>query len=624
MRAVAIAAVLLYHLGVSGIRGGFLGVDIFLVLSGYFITVLVWERLDGGCLSLPGFYWSRLKRIAPAMLATIAFAYFYGAAILPPYLFKELSASAIYSSLGLANVYFWMQSGYFDLASASKPLLHLWSLAVELQFYAVAPLFLIVLHRFRHVAKPALVVGWSSAILAVASIVATNLEPTAAFYAMPLRLYEFGAGCTVALMPRRSISPARRYVVLLAALSLLLASVLFLDKPTRLGGVGMIVPVLATAFIIGNSSGTIVGAALALAAPLGRLAYALYLTHWPVIVYTTFALDRSDFTPLAQAAIAAATVVTALALHRWIELPFWRGGGVRRFPLRGVALAGLVLLATVSACFSWAYRGWPSRFPPSAIVRFVDVDASNEYVWANHRRWSGFGFGSPRPNLLVIGDSQSADLVNLLVEGGYDREVDLAAFRVVSECGVPFLPNEGRSYFLETLDPMTNARPDLTRLCKEQWDDLVADPRLGQADRVIISMVWRDFAMPYIQQVLDALRARTKAEFVVVGNKGMGKSSVELIETAASIVEAERAAALALDPAATTINTSIRALEGSAFFDMTQLICPQPVSCHVVTDDGYPILFDGLHLTKPGAQYLGTVGRPDILRLVGASSTTAL
>lgn len=611
---------LLYHLGFSKVAGGFLGVDVFFVLSGYFITALVWRRLDEGSLSLPRFYLNRLQRIAPAMLFVIALAYAWGAITLLPYLFKELSASAIFSSLGLANVFFWMQSGYFDLAAASKPLLHLWSLAVELQFYLVAPLFLIVLHRFSHALKPALVVGWASGLLAVASLAALHLDPTAAFYATPLRLYEFGAGCTVALMPPRGLRPLTRTIIALLALAWLIASVMLLDRPARLGGLGMFVPVLATAFLIGCCSGTIVGRALGLAAPLGRLAYSIYLTHWPIVVYARFALERGDFTLIEQAAIAAASVLSAIALHRLVELPFWKGGGIRRFPLRAAALGVLTLVATVSAGLSWSDRGWAWRFPPSAIARFVDIDASNQYVWANHRRWSTFGFGSARPNLLVVGDSQSADLVNLLVEGGYDREVDLAAYRVVSECGVPYLPGGQRDHFLETVDPMTNGRPDLRRLCEEQWDGLLKDRRLAEADRVVVSMVWRDFALPYLQQAIDRLRVETDAEIVFVGNKGMGKSSVELIAASRSVDEAARAAAAALDPAAATINAHIRTLAGIDFFDITRLICPQATACHVVSDDGYPIVFDGLHLTRPGAQHLAAAGRPQLLRLVGASS----
>lgn len=623
LRAVAIAAVVLYHLGFSRADGGFLGVDVFFVLSGYFITAIVWRRLNDGNLSLPGFYFSRLSRIAPAMLCVIALAYVCGAIVLPPYLFKELSASALFSSLGLANIWFWMQSGYFDLASSSKPLLHLWSLAVELQFYAVAPLLLIVLHRFRSVVNPAMVVGASSVVLAVAGVVALHLNATAAFYATPLRLWEFGAGCTVALMPRVGLGRITRTVIALLAFALVIASIVFLDKPWRLGGVGMFVPVLASALVIGYCSGTFVGRVLGFAAPLGRLAYSIYLTHWPIIVYARLVLHRTDFTLPEQVAIGAASVLTALALHWFIELPFWKGGGVGRFRIRAVSLAALVLLATTSAGLSWAGGGWAWRFPPSAIAKFVDIDASHQYVWANQHRWAGFDFGTQRPNVLVIGDSQSADLMNLLIEGGLDREVDLAAYTVFSECAVPYLPKPDRDYFLNTLDFMTSERPDIPPVCERAWDELLADPRLAQADRVIISIFWRDFALPYLQQAVDTIGAHTKGTIVLVGNKGMGKSGIELLEHAQSLEEAEQAAVAALDPVAANVNRLVSELSGVTFFDMTQLFCPGLTACAVATEDGYPILFDGNHMTKPGAQYLAARRHPELLSLIGAPSGAA-
>lgn len=623
LRAVAIIAVLLYHLGFSTADGGFLGVDVFFVLSGFFITSIIWKRLNEGALSLPGFYLSRLKRIAPAMLCIIALVYACGAFILPPYLFKELSASAVFSAFGLANVYFWMQSGYFDLASSSKPLLHLWSLAVELQFYAVAPLFLMVVHRLRNVVQPATLVGGLSLVLAVAGVVILHVNSTAAFYAMPLRLWEFGAGCTVALMPRIGLGRIPRTIVSLVGIALVIASIILLDKPWRLGGVAVFVPVLATALVIGCASGTVVGWALSLGAPLGRLAYSIYLTHWPIIAYSKLVLHRTDLTVLEQAAIVAASVAAAAALHWSIELPFWKGGGIRQFRFRAASLATLVLLALASATLSWADRGWAWRFPHGAIARFVDIDASNQYVWANQKRSATNNFGTAKPNVLVVGDSQSADLVNVLVEGGYDREVDLAAYTVISECAIPYLSERYRNDYLNTLNFMTNARPDIPPVCEKAWDELLDDPRLAKADRVIISMAWRDFALPYMQQAMDVVRARTKGTIVLVGNKGMGKSGVALLEQAKSLGEAERAAAAALDPIAAASNRLLRDLSGVTFFDMTHLICPQPSACAVATEDGYPILFDGAHMTKPGAQYLAAIRRPELLALIGAPAGSA-
>jgi peptidoglycan/LPS O-acetylase OafA/YrhL len=159
LRAIAIGAVLLFHADVPGFDGGYLGVDIFFVISGYLITRIIVRSVDAGDFSFGAFYLRRLRRLGPALIAMLAATLLVGALLLTPEHMRNLGASAAFSAISAANFYFWFQSGYFDASAVHKPLLHAWSLGVEEQFYLVWPaLILIITKAARRFLWPAIFV----------------------------------------------------------------------------------------------------------------------------------------------------------------------------------------------------------------------------------------------------------------------------------------------------------------------------------------------------------------------------------------------------------------------------------------------------------------------------------
>ncbi|KMO21143.1 hypothetical protein SQ03_03990 [Methylobacterium platani JCM 14648] len=385
LRAIAVLAVVFYHVGFAWMPGGFVGVDVFFVISGYVITRGLLREAEHGGISLAAFYARRIRRILPALVATLALtslaAYWL---LLPPQL-EDYAGSAVASALSVANVYFWRSSGYFDAAALYRPLLHTWSLSVEEQFYFLLPvsLMLAIRLRLRPLWLPVALVALASFGL---SLYAGRFAPTANFYLLPTRAWELLLGTLLAMLPRGAagaLPPVVRGAAGLAGLACIAGPTLLYSDATPFPGLGAVPPCLGAALLIGLGEAREGNAAACLlaAAPLvaiGLISYSAYLVHWPLIVLGRIALIRDFDTPESIAVIGATLVLAALSF-RFVERPFRRPAAGAR--LRPVYAAGLLAtLATVGLGWAGAASGGlPGRFPD---FRIRSVPGSE--TW-NHR-----------------------------------------------------------------------------------------------------------------------------------------------------------------------------------------------------------------------------------------------
>jgi peptidoglycan/LPS O-acetylase OafA/YrhL len=368
LRAVAVILVLLFHCGL-GFSGGFVGVDVFFVISGYLICSIIAGELARGEFSILKFYERRCRRILPALFVMFALTTAAASVLLLPPDFKELSESLLASTLFVSNVYFWQHSGYFDGASEFKPLLHTWSLAVEEQFYIFFPLMLWLLaRRWPRLVLPAIILTTVGSF-ALDVFAHRAGATTFAFFSLPTRAWELGIGAIVALAPRaaQGDSPRRSLVAILGLLFI---------------GVGLFVPkllpeplpdpvfaVLGTALVvrIGQSARTPVSRLLSVwpLVAVGLISYSLYLWHWPVIVFSKYWLVR-ELTALEISAAWACMFVAAWLSWRFVERPFRsRGFPVRKLYL-GSALGTVTLVAVGLALLQT--RGLPARLHADAAV----------------------------------------------------------------------------------------------------------------------------------------------------------------------------------------------------------------------------------------------------------------
>ena len=370
LRALAVIPVVLFHYGFSGFSGGFVGVDIFFVISGFLITSIICREIDVGRFSFSDFWARRARRILPALSLVMLATLMVGWLLLPPSDYAHLGREVRYQAMFISNILFMRQDGYFDPASELKPLLHTWSLAVEEQYYVIFPLLMVLITRYvRH---------WRWAVFGLLllsfglNIWASNRQPDAAFFLLPMRAWELLCGAMLAVMPPspRAVRPWVYQAVSLAGLLAVAFAMCSFDKNTLFPGWAALLPVLgATAMIWANGrSPTWVGRLLS--APVlvgvGLMSYSLYLWHWPVYVYAN-AASVDGVQRYAAMAWIAVSVGLAYLSWRFIETPFREK---RLLPGRKpVLIAGalsMLVLATAGQ-FLQVEDGLPGRLSGQAL-----------------------------------------------------------------------------------------------------------------------------------------------------------------------------------------------------------------------------------------------------------------
>jgi peptidoglycan/LPS O-acetylase OafA/YrhL len=431
LRALAVVPVVLFHAGMSGISGGFVGVDVFFVISGFLISQIIATEIGENRFSLARFYERRVRRILPAFLFVAAITCLASYALLLPEDLARFGDSLVAAALSGSNVLFWLESGdYFANKSDLKPLLHTWSLGVEEQFYVVFPLLLLAVSRLRgwRFLKPVVVVGL---VLSLAlSIYATDHYSIAAFYLLPARAWELLAGTLLAIGVVPPLT-RRLHAEIVSALGLIaiVASVLLFNDTTPFPGWAAIAPVAGAAMIIhagSASTQTLVGRLLA-TAPLrwiGLISFSLYLWHWPLIVFTKYYFIEPN--PGLMAAVVVLSFALAYLTWRFVEQPLRHAkpGGSPRGALV-VGAAALAVAACMGAVLAKA-GGFPGRISPE-IVRF-----SEKATHQGPRRDCGFAFDKKRtvdtlcvlgapgvaPTFLVVGDSHADAMAAAAFEAG--------------------------------------------------------------------------------------------------------------------------------------------------------------------------------------------------------------
>ncbi|MFL6633655.1 MAG: acyltransferase family protein [Massilia sp.] len=422
LRAIAVLSVVLFHLDKKLIPGGFVGVDIFFVISGYLITLISYSEMRNNTFSFSGFYRRRINRIMPALLVVIVSVLIFGLIALPPMDLTKLFKGAVAATAAVSNVYFWREYGnYFNAGIDEAPLLHTWSLGVEEQFYFMWPVLLLGLARTRVVLRSVIfVAGLASAVLI--SEIGTRTAASASYYLLPTRFFELAIGSLLAILVFEKPIPLNRKIATISGivgLVLIFGSLYFLSETSPFPGVYALYPCIGTALLIAaGSNPDILTTRLLSLKPIvliGLISYSFYLWHWPLIAYANY--FDIQVTLLSRAAIFVASILLAWLSWKFIEVPFRTSGSVMKFnailtrryvgPFTTIALASFIVIQS---------KGFPERFDPRVAdyERIINTAPEKLYEQCHsstffYRREPNASciLGNPArsPELFLIGDS---------------------------------------------------------------------------------------------------------------------------------------------------------------------------------------------------------------------------
>lgn len=420
LRAYAVIAVLLFHFQIPGFSAGFLGVDIFFVISGFLMTAIIVKGLERENFSIWKFYMARVRRIVPALMVLVAVLLILGWFFLPTPDYKALGSQSAYASAFISNIYFWRSSGYFDAASHEKWLLHTWTLGVEAQFYVLLPIFLIILWKIKPAVKT-LLWGLIFAFLAslALSIVTSSWKPVAAFYLLPTRGWEFIAGGLVFFAGRQLKGLEKLSKILLwTGFSLLLAAFIFIDSSYSWPSGWALLPVLATSLIMLAQRSQSILTAHPIAQWLGDRSYSLYLWHWPIVVALYFAGLHND--GLWITAGLAFSLLLGDVSYRLVETPtrmyFSKASAAKEI----LALGTFVMLVGVSAVSArlFVFEGRLAPEVEIAAKEKTNRDPRASECAPKNAISPSCVYGNDNIGAVLLGDSHAISTINSVQQAG--------------------------------------------------------------------------------------------------------------------------------------------------------------------------------------------------------------
>jgi peptidoglycan/LPS O-acetylase OafA/YrhL len=609
LRAIAVLAVLLYHAEVALCPGGYVGVDVFFVISGYLITGLVHEASAHGTFSFARFYERRVRRLFPAALTTLLLTSVAATLLMAADHLKAFGASLLHATISASNIYFWSQSNYFDSSATLKPLLHTWSLAVEEQFYLVWPALVALATR-----RAPRAIWWVvSAVFAMslwASLVVMRDDASAAFFLMPLRAWEFCLGALVVPAQRLRLPAALKETLALAGLGTIVGCVLSYGHDTPFPGWYALPPTLGAALAILGGDARYAGSLLRnpLSVMIGRISYSAYLVHWPLIVFYEYRV-AGMLSGSAQAGLLLGSLAAGWIMWRFVEEPY-RHPERKERPLSGagfgLACASFSLLLAVGAAHLWTSGGWRRpRLGNRRVLEFIAqqwaiegeamevgtcfIQKGGEYDPAHCLK-----VAQGKPNFLVIGDSYAgAAFAGMKLHFGERAELSLVASAACKPLVQPSTRREACrkqcGFVFEQLDP-------------SPYDAVFLVGAFNSSE-----------AVAQLPEAVQALRARGARELFVLGSPVTYTASVE--DTFKALGDLPKGAIYArigrfVDPA--TLETDALAkrsdLSGAKYVSMIDVLCPDgsAASCRHALPSGMPIVADKGHINPDGAAWVLT------------------
>ena len=601
LRALAVLPVILFHAGFEIFSGGFVGVDVFFVLSGYLITRLIVNEIDLGQFSIAGFYERRARRILPALFLVMACSIPFAWILLLPSDFVDFSQSLVANPLFIANFLFWMERGYFGIATELKPLIHTWSLSVEEQFYVFFPLIFTVAWKRTLLLYALLSLAIIGSI--TASYVITNLHFDTAFFLLPTRAWELLIGTCAALLLRKNIpaltsNKTTNDVLSFVGITLIVIAVMFFNNSTPFPGLYALVPATGTWLVIvfsekSNYAKTFLGARALVF--LGLISYSAYLWHQPIFsFYEHSGINLSG--PIMYLCLSLLAIFLGFLSWKYVEQPFRNRSYLSRSTIFKLSISCSVIFIILGSS-GYFMNGFPTRYGSEdrkLLTQFIDV---NNYTQRRFDRLELKTFSdNEKTKLLIIGDSFAKDVVNAVYENGLDTRYEISTVQINSECGNLFLDFD----FTENIPHKNRARCDFL----DSYESPAVKNLLGKSDEIWLASSWKPWVAELLPKSVNNLRNTFEGPVFVFGTKNFGTISQKSM--LGIPVEERDAFTQVPSPDIVELNNSMKnSLPDHVFINVLEGFCETKLTCRLFTDEGELISYDGSHVTKAGARIYG-------------------
>ena len=609
LRAIAVLPVILFHAGIRGFEGGFVGVDIFFVISGYLITSIIVDERRSGRFSFASFYERRARRILPALFAVVLLSYLLALVLMLPGEMEEYSQSVFAVAGFSSNIFFWRTTGYFDAAAELKPLLHTWSLAIEEQYYFLFPLFLALAWRIGERRLFAILLCCAIASVAVAQWASGSKYFMAAFFLLPTRVWELLIGSLAAFSsPRSSVSPAEtkwaKEILGWLGVSLIALSVFCFDSSTPFPGLYALVPTIGTILILlFCSESTFVGRILSFKAisGVGLISYSAYLWHQPVFAFVR-QVSGEQLASWTLLMMVPFVLLIAYLTWRYIESPLrdrtrFEPKEVLLFSVGGTVvllLAGAIGVLTDGFIFRYSVEDrYLASIRPREEGRYVQA----RFAALDRRPFDGV---SQSRKVLVIGDSLAQDVVNAFSESRLASEMQFTMRHIGYVCGNLFveqrriLPAVGSAH-----------RAECERTEPGLYTDGLLRRQMAEADEVWFAAWWLPWQVELVPDSVANVRREFGKTVRVFGRKDFGIVNLRRLLS----IEGDSRYRFqgSVSNETIEINSALAVgLASDVFVDVQKMLCGVAVkSCSQFTPGGALVSYDGVHLTQNGARQLG-------------------
>lgn len=606
LRAFAVIPVIFFHAGYELFSGGFVGVDVFFVISGYLITSLLIEDIEKKRFSFMGFYERRARRILPALYFVVLVSLAISTFLLLPQALLSTARSALSIPFFSSNFYFWTERGYFGAATEFKPLIHTWSLAVEEQFYIVFPVVLLLISKF----KKLFLIGFLVLAFIVslsASYYVTKLHFDTAFYFPVTRAWELLIGAFCALILRKNasvLSAGKSEIVSCVGLILIAGGYVIFDSDTLFPYIWALVPTVGTALFIVTAGNTrhvkrafgwtpLVG--------IGVISYSLYLWHQPVFAFARV----GDIFEDRQLLLITSSFVLAYLSYRFVESPF---RDRQKFSSKSTWLSVFVgtIVIIVASLLIIASKGLPNRFNADDQQLLVQLATYQDYNRARfHERELAPFDNDSQKKIMLIGDSHAMDFLNVLMESELFTDYSFSIRDVNVECGNLYLENYDS---IQELIPVSR-RERCKVLGRYTGEKLAA--LITESDEIWLITSWTDWVVDLLPTSIENLKADFNKRVRVIGLKDFGEMSQEFALSIPPEDRVEFTHPVVTDTSQASDRLDVVLSDYEHYYPVMDSMClGDRTQCRIFTPDGLLISADGTHLTREGAIEIGERIRP--------------